>query len=93
MDTTPDTSSDAEHKEALGIEETVEYPADVEIGETFEIVVEGGRIEAFLSDNVFVLDPRSHHCRVALRAYAYSLAAEGHYQEARTMLNAVGREG
>lgn len=65
----------------------------VELGETVEIIVDGQRIEAFLSDNVVVLDPASPHTRRALRAYAWSLAADGNRPEAKEMLDRVGREG
>lgn len=65
----------------------------MEIGETYEIVVDGNRIEAFLSDNVVALDPHSIHTRRALRAYAWSLAAAGNRPEAKDMLKLVGREG
>lgn len=80
-------------QKALGITETVEYPADAEMGESVEIIVEDGRIEAFLSDNVFVLDPASPDARFALRAYAYALARRGQLDEAKHLLRELGREG
>jgi hypothetical protein len=67
--------------------------AEVEVGETFEVIMDGNRIEAFLSDNVLVFDPRSHHSRYAIRAYAYSLAASGNKTAAKSLLSQVGREG
>lgn len=69
------------------------YPADAELGESVEIIVEGQRIEAFLSDNVFVLDPALPDARFALRAYAYCLARRGQAEEAKALLRQFGREG
>ncbi len=66
---------------------------EAEMGESVEIVVEGGRIEAFLSDNVLVLDPKLPDARFALRAYAYALARRGQREEATAMLKDIGREG
>lgn len=66
--------------------------ANIEIGESVEIVVDGKRIEAFLSDNVAVFDPHSIHGRMAIRAYAYSIAAEDPGL-AKAVLAVVGREG
>jgi hypothetical protein len=58
-----------------------------------ELVLDGHRITAFLTDRVFILDPHSHHCRIALRAFAYSLAAAGDTVSAASILREVGREG
>ncbi len=66
---------------------------EAEMGESVEIVVEGGRIEAFLSDKVLVLDPKLPDARFALRAYAYCLARRGQKEEAKAMLKEIGREG
>lgn len=66
---------------------------ETEIGETVEIVVAGQRIEAFLSDEVFILDPHSAPARTAIRAYAFALAAAGQGEEAKAILKHVGREG
>ena len=70
-----------------------EPAVDAEMGESVEIVVEGGRIEAFLSDNVFILDPKLPDARFALRAYAYALYRRGAKEEARSMLREIGEEG
>jgi hypothetical protein len=67
--------------------------AEAEIGESIEIILDGNRVEAFLSDNVIVFDPKSPHARIAIRAYAYSLAAAGDIKSARAVLDQVGREG
>lgn len=64
-----------------------------ELGETVEVIVDGQRVEAFLSDAVFVLDPSSPDARFALRAYAYCLARRGQVDEARSLLRQFGREG
>lgn len=66
--------------------------AEVEIGEEVEIILDSGRVEAFLSDRVFIFDPKSVHSRMAVRAFAYSLAAEDK-KAAKDILNGVGREG
>lgn len=66
--------------------------AEVEIGDSVEIIVDGKRIECFLSDNVFAIDPHSIHGRMAIRAYAYSVAGEDP-ATAKAILAAVGREG
>lgn len=66
--------------------------AEVEIGEEFEIVIDGNRVDAFVSDKVVVFDRHSIHSRQAIRAYAYSLAAEDK-GGAKAMLNMIGREG
>lgn len=67
--------------------------AEMELGESFEIVVDGNRVEAFLSDNVVVMDPHGNPGRMAIRAYAYALAAEGNKAGAKALLAQVGREG
>lgn len=72
-------------------EDAVEAVA--ELGESVEVIVDGQRIEAFLSDAVFVLDPASPDARFALRAYAYCLARRGQVDEARSLLRQFGREG
>ena len=79
--------------EALGITESVSMPVSVELGESYSIILDGLRIEAFLSDNVFVLDPKSPECRTALRGYAYGLGARGKEREAKAILSALGRQG
>jgi hypothetical protein len=56
-------------------------------------VVDGNRVEAFLSDRVLIVDPHSVHGRMAVRAYAYSLASEGNRAAAKALLAQVGREG
>lgn len=66
--------------------------AEVDIGETVEIVVDGNRLEVFLSDQVFAIDPHSIHGRMAIRAYAYSIAADDP-ATAKAILSVVGREG
>lgn len=66
--------------------------AEIEMGESVEIIVDGNRMEVFLSDNVFVVDPHSVHGRNAVRAYAYSLAGEDP-ATAKAILAVVGREG
>lgn len=81
------------HQRALGITETVEYPADAELGESVEFYVDGGRVEAFLSDNVIVLDPHEPDARFALRAYAFAMARRGQTAEAKALLRRIGREG
>lgn len=65
----------------------------VELGESYELVLDGHRIEAFLSDNVFVLDPKSPEARTALRGYAMGLAACGKQEEAKAIFRALGRQG
>ena len=65
---------------------------EVEIGEEFEIVMDGDRMDAFISDKVVVFDRHSIHSRQAIRAYAYSLGAEDK-KAAKDMLNMIGREG
>ena len=67
--------------------------ARAELGESVEVIVEGQRIEAFLSEKVFVLDPSLPDARFALRAYAYCLARRGQADEARALLRQFGREG
>ena len=62
------------------------------MGEEVSIILNGDRVDSFLSDNVFIFDPRSIHSRMAVRAYAYSLATEDR-QAAKAVLNVVGREG
>lgn len=86
------TSADAE---ALGISEATDFSdaLSVELGETYEMVLDGHRIEAFLSDTVFVLDPRSPEVRTALRGYAYGLAARGKMGEAKAMMKSIRRQG
>jgi hypothetical protein len=69
-----------------------ELVADIEMGETVEVIIDGNRVEAFLSDNVFIFDPTSIHARMAVRAYAYSLSSEDR-QGATEILRKVGREG
>lgn len=66
--------------------------AEVEIGESIEIILNGKRVEAFLSDNVAIFDPHTIHGRNAIRAYAYSLGAENH-EAAKAILRVIGREG
>lgn len=65
----------------------------MELGETLEVVLDGHRVEAFLTDNVFILDPKSPECRTALRGYAYGLAARGKFIEAKGIMKAIGRQG
>jgi hypothetical protein len=97
-DSTPETISPAD-AEALGISEVTDFSdafgeaVSVELGETYEMVLEGARIEAFLSDTVFVLDPRSPEVRTALRGYAYGLAARGKMEEAKAMMKSIRRQG
>jgi hypothetical protein len=67
--------------------------AEVEIGESVEFIIDGQRVECFLSDNVLVFDPKSAGARHAIRAYAYWLAADGDVAGARSLLNLVGRQG
>lgn len=67
--------------------------ADIEIGESVEFIIDGHRVECFLSDNVLVFDPKSPGARHAIRAYAYWLAADGDEAGARSLLNVVGRQG
>lgn len=66
--------------------------ADIELGEQVEIIVDGNRLEVFLSDNVFAIDPHSIHGRMAIRAYAYSIAADDP-ATAKAILSVIGREG
>ena len=73
-------------------ENTAPVSAEVELGESVEIVLGDSRIEAFLSDNVYIFDPTSVHSRMAVRAYAYSLSAEDR-DTAKGILKRVGREG
>lgn len=67
--------------------------AESEMGETVEFILGDGRVEAFLSDRVFIIDPATRAGRMAIRAYAFALAADGKGEEAKTILNHVGREG
>lgn len=70
-----------------------ELEASIDIGESVEVILDGNRIEAFLSDNVYIFDPKaSIHAAMAVRAYAYSLSAEDP-KAAKQILNDVGREG
>lgn len=66
--------------------------AEVEMGDSVEVIIDGNRIEAFMSDNVVVMDPSSIHTRMGIRAYAYSLSAEDR-QAAVEILRRIGREG
>lgn len=65
----------------------------MEIGESIEVIIDGQRVEAFLSDQVFIIDPHSVHGRMAIRGYAYSIAAGGDATAAKALLSKVGREG
>jgi hypothetical protein len=67
--------------------------AAIELGEEVEFIIDGRRVECFLSDNVLVFDPKSPGARYAIRAYAYWLASEGDVAGARSLLNIVGRQG
>ena len=89
------SAAEARDREALGISEATDFSeaVSVELGETYEMVMNGARIEAFLSDTVFVLDPKSPEVRTALRGYAYGLAARGKVIEAKSIMKAIGRQG
>lgn len=82
-----------EHKEALDITEVIEYPSSVELGETLEVILDGNRVEAFITDNVVVLDPASPEVRTALRGYALGLAARKQVEEAKRIMRLVGKQG
>lgn len=70
-----------------------ELSAEIDMGESVEVIIDGNRIEAFLSDNVYIFDPKaSIHARMAVRAYAYSLSADDP-RAAKDILNREGREG
>lgn len=74
-------------------ETTQSLSAEVDLGESVEVIIDGNRIEAFLSDNVYIFDPKvSIHAAMAVRAYAYSLSADDP-KTAKEILNNVGREG
>ena len=73
--------------------ENSQLEAEIELGEEVQIIVEGRRVAAFISDNVVILDPRVPGARHAIRTYAYWLASEGDREAARSLLNQVGRQG